>query len=167
MSPADILRLCYRAAAGSPDPSTQNAAILCDHVRGHLIPLEHTLAVNDFPRGVHHHPERWERPNKYAFVEHAERASIYMAARGGVHTTGLIMVCPWAACADCARAIIAAGIRRLITHRQAHDRSPQRWTDSIDVAHLMLAEAGVTIDWHDGQLGDTPPVRHSGELWQP
>lgn len=159
----ELLWATYMHATHSPDPSTQNAAVLFDPDTGLPVGEWH---YNAFPRGVECTDERWERPAKYLYVEHAERRAIYAAARVGIATEGLAMACPWAACADCARAIIEAGIVLLLTHRQAHDRSPQFWLDSIGPAMTMLAEAGVKVEYHDGLLC-APEVRHSGELWNP
>ena len=105
-----LLKEAYlHAAEFSPDLSTQNAAILIGR-DGHVI----LKSVNKFPAGVQQTPERWERPLKYAYVEHAERNLIYTAAWAGVSTYGKIMICPWFACADCARAIVVAGIEEVI-----------------------------------------------------
>ena len=158
-----ILRLAYQEATKSPDPSTQNGAILV-RPTGH--PIKSTLAHNKFPDGVKYTDDRWERPLKYSMIEHAERGSLYAAARWGQSTHGLTMVCPWAACADCARGIIECGIVRLVTHQQAHDRSPERWRESIQIAFDMLDEAGVEVTYYDGVVGALP-VRHTGEVWVP
>jgi deoxycytidylate deaminase len=76
------------------------------------------------------------------------------------------MACPWAPCPDCARGIIQAGLVGLLTHRQAYDRSPAFWLESIAPALEMLDEAGVWVRFYDGQVSDLP-VRHSGEVWVP
>ena len=76
------------------------------------------------------------------------------------------MVCPWAACSDCARAIIQSGVKKLVTHKQAGDRSPPFWKEEIKVAFEMLNEAKVEIVLFDGKV-DGPEVRHSGEVWTP
>jgi dCMP deaminase len=167
---SELMADAYRHATASPDPSTQNAAVLVnlDPARpGGAVPLAATWAVNEFPHGVAYTPARFERPLKYAVIEHAERGAVYNAARSGIATDGLAMLCPWAACADCARAIICAGVTTLVTHRQAHDRSPQNWLDSIAIAFEMLAEAGVTVTVLDlADLG-APEVRHTGQIWTP
>ena len=124
------------------------------------------VGINEFPAGVRYISERWERPLKYKIIEHAERNVIYNAAKRGIATNGLIMVCPWAACSDCARAIIQAGVKMLITHKQAHDRSPDFWRKEIEVAFEMLNEAKVEIVMYDGVVG-VSGVLHSGQLWNP
>lgn len=167
MKTPELLRLAYQAALGSPDPSTQNGALLAEPYSPHAAtPIYRTLACNQFPRGVEYSEQRWERPLKYAVIEHAERNSLFKAARLGIGTQGMILVCPWSACADCARAIICCGITKLITHQQAFDRSPQRWVDSIGIAYTMLHEAGVEVESYDGFLG-AGEILHNGESWIP
>ena len=153
----DLLRLAYRQAIHSPDPSTQNGAILA--LRDGT-PILNTGACNAPPDGV---AGRWRRPEKYLWTEHAERASIFAAARYGIRTQGLTMGCAWAACADCARAIVGAGIARLIRHPY----EDERWRESVEVGDAILSEGGVeVIDFH-GRFPDVVPIRRGGVLWQP
>lgn len=156
----DLMRYAYFLAEHSPDPSTKNAALLIDQ--------HHILAkgINAFPVGVKYLDERWERPGKYHYIEHAERAVIYSAARQGIVTEGLTMICPWAACADCCRAIICAGLARLVLHHDAMSQSNPRWHDSCKVGWGMLEEAGVEIVRFEGKLGGCANMRN-GEIWQP
>lgn len=126
------LNECYSLAQRSPDTSTQNAAIL---LRGRSIVAS---GVNCFTEGIRASKELLERPMKYTYIEHAERNAVYDAAAKGVKTEGLTMVCPWAACADCARAIVNSGIVMLVRHKQAGDRSPERWKESIEHADRIL-----------------------------
>lgn len=146
------------AKSNSTDPSTQNGAILVDGMSGEII----SYGSNHFPFGVKESPERWERPAKYAWVEHAERNSIFAAARQGTSTKGLIMYCPWFACTDCARAIIQAGIRKVIGHdTSVHLSGSQSWKDSIAIAYQMFDEAGVRYKHIPGEMGLT--IRFNGK----
>ena len=156
----ELLKVAYEEAVKSPDPSTQNAALLIDDG---VVVLK---AFNEFPIGVEYTDERWERPLKYKIIEHAERHVIYKAARQGIATEGLTMVSPWSACADCARAIIQAGIKCLVRHKEAGDRSPEFWLEEIQVADQMFKEAGVEVLDYHGKIG-APEVRHSGQIWSP
>jgi len=144
----------------SPDPSSQNAALLVNH-DGIVV----ASAVNRFPDGVDFLQERSVAPLKYHFFEHAERNVIYDAARRGVPTFGLAMYCPWAACSDCARAIIQAGIAVLVRH-QCPGASNGKWTESLAMAERMLHEAGVVVRTISRKLdpSNTLSVRRSGEL---
>ena len=157
----ELLRSAYLKARESYDPSTQNAALLVDH--NGVIKI---ADINRFPDGVEVTAERLQRPLKYKYIEHAERNVIYSAARLGIKTDGLIMVCPWAACTDCARAIIQSGIKILVTHKEAHDRSPDFWRDEIEIAFQDFKEAHVEVIMWSGKVG-VCNVLHSGKLWNP
>jgi dCMP deaminase len=164
MSDVSDLVVAYRYATKSPDPSTQNGAVLRTRA-GRL--YKTTAACNDFPKGLSIVAERLQRPLKYSFIEHAERNAIYAAARLGLWADGLEMVATWAACADCARAIVQAGIVRLIRHNPPIDGAVARWFASIDVGDVILREGGVAIVDVLDRLPDAPPVLRDGTLWQP
>jgi dCMP deaminase len=169
----NLLKLAYNAALLSPDPSTQNGALIVHRYalsgRGQI--PEPIADCNRFPDGVIESPERWNnRELKYKFVQHAERNVIetFRHTHDLVNLRDYIMVCPWAACTDCAKAIIPTGISALVIHKQAHDRTPPGsvWFDDIVHAHTMLLEAGIKIITFSGKV-DGPPVRHSGVVWTP
>ena len=154
----DLLSTACSFAQNSPDQSTQNAAVLCNGMT--MLPL--TWAVNEFPRGVTYSDARWERPGKYEWIEHAERNAVFAAARRGISTDGLTMVCPWAACSDCARAVIQAGVSRLVTLRPKQEDTHARWDASISVAMTMLDEAGVEVVYIDGPLDCGVTLKRNG-----
>lgn len=146
----EILRdVCLHARRFSSDPHTQNAAALA---AANSVVL---LAANAVPYHLDATYELLKRPEKYNFIEHAERAVIYKAASVGLATEGATLYCPWFACTDCARAIILAGIREVVglaAHRAA---TPARWRENIDTACQMLEEAGVGLRWLAGAVGVT------------
>ena len=136
-------------AAKSKDPSTQVGVVLVPAYGDVPIP-----GYNGFPRGVDDDEDnekgRWDRPIKYSYVEHAERNAIYNAARMGVKTMGATMYFNFdpRPCTNCARAIIQAGVRRLVgySHRPFPGKGTQ-WKDDLVVAETMLREAGVQISY--------------------
>jgi dCMP deaminase len=90
---------------------------------------------------------------KYEWTEHAERAAIFDAARQGVSTDGLTLVCGWVACCDCGRAIVHSGIKRVVGHHHpAMDEMPH-WASSIATADQMFLEAGVEVIRIKSHLG--------------
>jgi len=160
------LAQAYKIALNSPDPSTHNGAIITDRA-GTLILGR---GCNQFPRGVEYYPERWERPLKYEIIEHAERNAIFDAAYHGRRCKGATMYAAWAACSDCARAIIQAGIIKLVRHADATKRATmpgKDWTDTISTADMMLREAGVEIVDIEGKVTDGLALLHSGKPWSP
>lgn len=156
------LRRCYTyASKHSNDPSTQNGACLVVPNQGIAC-----FGANVFPRGVKETPERWERPMKYKLVNHAETSAICAAARKGIRTEGLIMVCPWFACENCAKMIIDAGIVKVIGHQKIADACPPHWVETIQLAFMMFEEAGVETELVEGDIGgDT--IRLNYEIFQP
>ena len=145
----DLLLLaeaCKHAALHSTDPQTQNGALIVSHA-GEIV-----LAANTMPP-IDRKPERFERPRKYLYIEHAERNVIYAAAKAGISTDGATLYCPWFACADCARAIIQAGIQRVVGHIVPRLQTPDRWKDSVTAADAMLSEAKVLCSYLEDELG--------------
>jgi len=155
-----LLKTAYLEAQKSTNPATQNGALLVND-RGDVL----LSAINSFPGGIAETKERQTKPLRSKFSVHAERNVLYQAARLGIKTEGLTMVCPWAACTDCAQAIIQAGIKRLVTHKQALDRSGH-WQEDIDLAFSMLREAKVELIVYDGKI-EAGKILRSGEVWEP
>lgn len=157
MTDLEYLKEAYlEAARGSTDPSTQNGAVITERNTGNVLERDLSLVkgANHFPFGVHESPERWERPAKYNYVEHAERNAIFNAARNGISTMGSKMYCPWFACVDCARAIIQAGIREVVGHDcELHNDASQSWKESVAIGDKMLDESGVLRRYVKGKVG--------------
>jgi dCMP deaminase len=85
-------------------------------------------------------------PSKYAWIEHAERNAIYLAARHGISTEGCAMFVELTPCVDCARAIIQAGVVEVVINRdRASEYSGERYSDEHSIALDMLAEAGIAV----------------------
>lgn len=156
---ATLLRHAYQIGQASPDPSTQNGAL--------LVRKSGEVACSGFnrpPRGVKLLPHQQERPLKYEYYVHAEQNAIFAAAKAGIKTAGLVMVCPWACCPVCAWAIVEAGISRLVTHKQAHARSPDYWKEKIAIAFNILEQANIPVVMYDGKVAG-PEIWHCGERW--
>lgn len=163
IDPDKLLREAYAIARKSRDQSVQNGALLVRPKDGQVI----CGAANNFPKGVEETEARLQRPLKYAFVEHAERATIFKAARHGAGVDGTIMVCPWFACPDCARAICLSGVKHVIGHKQMMDKTPDRWREPIVYAFEIFAEYGVTYELYDGPLHLPFSLKFDGDLWIP
>ena len=92
--------------------------------------------------------ERWEkRPEKYDWVEHAERNAIYAAARMGAATKGCKMYLNYnpECCTDCARAIIQAGIIEVIGPDIPFPGKGHGTGYTCTNSFTMFKEAGVKI----------------------
>lgn len=157
-----MVKLC-KVATGSPDQSTQNAAVLV----GENGPIVSTYSVNEFPYGVKYDDLRWERPGKYQWIEHAERNCLYAAASIGIATYGKVMVCPWAACADCARGIVQCRLQRLVTMKPQDADTNERWQQSIQTAMTILDEGEVPVTFLEGPLDMDFTILRDGQPFKP
>jgi dCMP deaminase len=138
--------LAQLVASWSKDRSRKTGAVIVDD-RNVLV----AIGWNGFPRGIDDdRPERHERPAKYQWTEHAERNAIYNAAAKGIGTQGCRMYVSWYPCADCARAIIQAGIKSLICV-EPNWNDPQ-WGPDFATVKEMLYEAGIASRFLDGRV---------------
>ena len=164
-----LLRRAYKAALSSNDKSTTLGALLVGPDKQVPSVLNHSVVVqacNLMPWEFAGKGENHLRPRKYQLTEHAERAVIYRAARCGIRTQGLALVCPLAACSDCARAIVLAGISKVVIHKQAFDRIPERWIEECEVGLELLREGNVDFEVFDGKIGGVESLM-DGETWLP
>ncbi len=130
-------------SAKSKDRSTHVGALIVGPDRE----LRST-GYNGFCRGVDDDiNSRHERPEKYMWTEHAERNAIYNAARAQIGTKGCTMYLNWEPkpCADCARAIIQAGIIKVTGPNKPFPGKGDLWKQSCKIGYQMMLEAGLTV----------------------
>lgn len=132
-----FLDLAAHVAKWSKDPSTKVGAVLVD-------PETRTIlgtGYNGFPRGVRDDAVRYEdRAQKYPRIVHAEVNAILTANSSIRGAT--IYTSPFAPCNECAKMIIQAGVKRVVSPRT----DVKRWAESFSIAAEMFSEAGVRLD---------------------
>ena len=129
----------------SKDNNTQIGAVIVGQDKEIV-----STVYNSFPRGIDDNKtDRQKKPEKYFWFEHAERNSIYNAARIGVSTKGctMFLTCD-IPCADCARGIINAGIIKVYVMDGGGAKS-QKWKESAERSMKMFNESGVKIEWYN------------------
>jgi len=149
----------------SKDNSTKVGCVIVGQDNGVL-----STGFNGFPRGVTETEEewvkkvsywdqgelvkpvpgsfdRWGRPQKYSWVEHAERNAVYYAARHGIALNGAKAYLNWdpRPCADCTRAFIQAGIVEIIGPNIPFTGKGSGVNYSLEYADIMCKEAGVKM----------------------
>lgn len=153
-----FLKLMYLVAEKSKDPKTKIGALLVKDRR--II----STGYNGLCRGVNDNvPERLVRPEKYFWFEHAERNSVYAAAYHGISTEGATMYTNGTPCTDCARAVIQAGITKVIVHKPYEDMSAdvqkisqghgEKWQGHNERTMAMFKEAGVILEVYPMNVG--------------
>lgn len=90
----------------------------------------------------------------YSDVQHhAETLALLRCARAGIPTHGATMYAPWASCLQCAMAIQAAGIKRVVVLNTLMRKTPERWLTSVEKGLSLLWDYGVRVDVIDVQEG--------------
>lgn len=159
-----ILGQLYREATNSPDTSTQLASVVMS--KGGVVKWS-TMSYNGFVNGWEPKAEDYERPRKYLVTEHAERRAIYKAAKSGVSTDGATLYATWAACTDCARAIVEAGFKRLVRHYPPQDEATQRWVESVQLGDEIMIKGGIEILDISGPIPEAFKILRGGEIFDP
>lgn len=144
----------YWWARRSKDPSTQVGAVI-------VLPEDRdpiSFGYNGFARKVNDDvSERWDRPEKYLWVSHAESNAILKCPRNGRVTKGAIMFTSGIPCTDCANDIIQAGIVEVVVHQQwlnhELDINREKWLDSAKRSKEKFREAKINIRIFDKVLG--------------
>lgn len=146
-----FLRMAELVASKSKDSSLQVGCVIVgpdNEVR--------STGYNGFCRGCQWTKKRMERPAKYDWTEHAERNAVFNAARMGTSTkdcTAYIACNPRgkggnAPCLECTRALIQAGIKKIVEWNTPSVQSKEEtgtWRDKVMLSVAMLQEAGVSL----------------------
>ena len=144
-----FMTMAYIAALASKDERTKIGSLLIgpdNEIR--------SAGYNGLPRGCcDDFDYRQKAPEKYYWFSHAEQNSILNAARVGIPTKSCTLYTMAHPCADCARAIIQAGITKVVIHKQYTERmDSEKWKESFLRAQEMFDEAKVEVVVWDGEL---------------
>ena len=118
---------------------------------------------NSLPNGATYNEKRCTSPLKDKWILHAERNAIYKAARLGITLKDTKMYCTYFPCADCSRAIIQAGVKKLYTEKP--DFNHHKWGESWIEALIMLRECGVEVIWTNEVTHWTVEHRSEEDKW--
>lgn len=133
----------FHANEFSKDNSTKVCAVILD--KEDFTPR--TWGYNGMPRGANDDlEERWVRPEKYKWVEHAERNAIANAAKLGIPLNGSCIVVNMYPCIECARMIVQTGIKDVVS--MAPDFTNERdvrWKEDYLRSEELFKECGVNI----------------------
>jgi len=133
----------------SKDQSTQIGAVIVGDDKQIV-----STGYNSFPRSiVDGNDERQLRPEKYYWMEHAERNAIYNAALNGVSTKGtsIYLTCG-IPCCDCARGIINSGIKKVYCKEQDTTKNREHWDEHAKRSMEMFTEADVDVIFYTKAL---------------
>ena len=147
----------FSAQEESKDPSTKVCALILD--KDSWAPR--TWGYNGMPRKADEtRVERWERPEKYKWVEHAERNAIANCARLGIATEGATMVVNMFPCIECARMIVQAGIKNLITiEPDLNNERDVRWKEDYERSRQLFQECEIEVYTIEEKKLNLEPIR--------
>lgn len=132
--PEYLYSFAENASKKSKDTTKVGAAL----VHGNTVLL---TGYNGPPHGVKDLDYRFQRPEKYRYISHAEAAIISHAARHGIRTDGASLYVTHHPCAGCARTLIQAGIRCVVVGPGQTSMPPEEF----EAAAVMFREAGVEV----------------------
>ena len=135
-----FLKLAEHVSAWSKDPSSKCGAVVTSG-KNHLV----SVGFNGFPPGIWDKDE-WlnDRATKLKIVRHAEANALFYAGMSQLHGH-TIYVYPMPPCAQCASAIIQAGIARIVSYQPDPSRA-ERWGDDWDLAAEMYRQADIQLE---------------------
>lgn len=144
----------YWWARRSKDPRTKIGAVLV--LPGDKDPISH--GYNGFARKVDDVVDlRWDRPEKYEWIVHAEDNAVLNCARKGQSSKGSIMYTQGVPCTRCADAVVQGGIIEVVVHKQWQEFEKKfnwdKWIDSAKRTEKKFKEAGIRVRVFDGVLG--------------
>lgn len=117
----------------SDDPHTKLGCVIT--TQDHTIL---SMGFNGLPRGIKPTPELLNRPDKYSYMEHAERNAIYNARTSLVGARLYVQMFP---CTSCARAIIQKGISEIVVGKTQSENP--NWDKEMKTSIRMFEEANV------------------------
>jgi dCMP deaminase len=129
----------------SKDPSTKVGAVATMVGSNQIL----ETGYNGLPRGVKDLPERYERPEKYLRMAHAEANLVATAARSRLAGSTVYVTHP--CCNTCMIQLINSGVSRIVYG----DGETHMEEKLFDIAIEMANEAGVAVYFHaDGKASE-------------
>ena len=138
--------IAQTVAKKSKDPHTHIGAVIVGKDNEIV-----STGYNSFPRGLKDDvPERFERPEKYHWMEHAERNAIYNAARVGVSTKGCTLyMSHWFPCVECVRGLINSGIDTVYCEPLNETAANVQYNESFKRSLEMMTESNIKIVYYE------------------
>lgn len=140
-----FMHACENAKRESHDPHRQVGSVIVG-AGGNILakganspPTALNLSREDSLRAINA-----DRDWRYFVLEHAERNAI--KAAGTTSLEGATIYSTLFPCADCARAIVASGIKRLVTSPTSGTNSDEKWATHFRYSRFIFEKAGICVD---------------------
>jgi len=103
------MKMAREVATLSPDQQTKVGCILLSKDQRII-----ASSFNGFLRGANDALLPKTRPEKYQYIQHAERNALYNCAYQGIATRDTTLICTLSPCLECLRACFQSGISTII-----------------------------------------------------
>lgn len=125
-----FLDLCKVVSTRSKDPSTQHGAVIVDD-QNKIV----STGYNGSARTIDDKDIDWSRPNKYAYIIHAEENSLWAAEKRNLEKCTIYVTgCP---CSRCMLRIAHSGIKRVVYGDKSSVCVDKKdWEISLNIAKL-------------------------------
>ena len=142
-----FMSMAYLVSMKSKDEKTHIGAVIVG--KHHEV---RSVGYNSFVRGlVDNIGGRQDRPEKYYWMEHAERNAIYNATLMGVSLKDCVMYTNGIPCMDCARAVVQSGITEVVVDKVWNDNNSEKWTEHTNRALQMFGEVGIKVRYYENE----------------
>ena len=138
----------------SDDPDTRVGAVFVDKNLQIL-----SIGCNHSPYSLklniksNMNKNKFIKPMKYDWVEHAERNAIFNALNNGVSLHGSICITTLVPCTECTRAIISSGISHVYTFMP--NTKDSRWAQQFNsTSKLLLDRANIPYEFINITMDD-------------
>jgi dCMP deaminase len=136
-----FLRIAEEVRTWSHDPSIKCGCVL---VRDRRILA---TGYNGFPAGLSDSLPLYEdREYKLAVVIHAEKNSLFNAAKNGANTQGCTAYVTFPPCSQCASALVQAGVAEVVCPDPAG--SPSRWKENFQIGQRILQDLQISVKYY-------------------
>jgi dCMP deaminase len=143
---AEFLKRAFGVRRESDDPkaaSVPNSAVGAILVSRNRVIAQSANVIPPRLKAGNGHQFALQESERYHFIEHAERATLFSARLAGESFTETTLYCTRFPCSDCARAIVWFGVNRVVT--AAGLTGEDRWLDSQRAALKILRGSGVKV----------------------
>ena len=128
-----FMRLAKTAACRSKDKDHQVGSCIVD-INNNIL----SLGYNGLPKGIKDTPEIWDNNVKHLYVVHSELNAIL---NSHCNLQGSILYCTLFPCNECAKAIVQAGIQKVVYLDEFKSEK-----DYMQASVKILNTAGVIIE---------------------
>jgi dCMP deaminase len=140
-----FMSMVFLIASKSKDIHTHVGAVVVDNNN-----IIRSMGYNGLPRGVDDNVKsRFEKPEKYLWMVHAEQNAIYNAQS---NLQGCRMYTNGIPCNECAKAIIQSGITEVIVHSNWNLFNNKHNLYYIDKSLMMFDEVGINLRYYNGNI---------------